>query len=57
MDLAHKYINKINYQLYYQDFMMLKMVFINENINLLIIGGSQGAKIFDTLIKSSIIKF
>jgi len=29
---------------------------INNNINLLIIGGSQGAKIFDTLIKSSIIK-
>jgi len=29
---------------------------IDKNINLLIIGGSQGAKIFDTLIKSSIIK-
>ena len=29
---------------------------INKNINLLIIGGSQGARIFDTLIKSSIIK-
>jgi UDP-N-acetylglucosamine--N-acetylmuramyl-(pentapeptide) pyrophosphoryl-undecaprenol N-acetylglucosamine transferase len=29
---------------------------INKNINLLIIGGSQGAKIFDTLIKSSIIE-
>ena len=28
---------------------------IDKNINLLIIGGSQGAKIFDTLIKSSII--
>ena len=29
---------------------------IDKNINLLIIGGSQGAKIFDTLIKSSIIE-
>jgi UDP-N-acetylglucosamine--N-acetylmuramyl-(pentapeptide) pyrophosphoryl-undecaprenol N-acetylglucosamine transferase len=29
---------------------------INKNINLLIVGGSQGAKIFDTLIKSSIIE-
>jgi UDP-N-acetylglucosamine--N-acetylmuramyl-(pentapeptide) pyrophosphoryl-undecaprenol N-acetylglucosamine transferase len=29
---------------------------IDKNINLLIIGGSQRAKIFDTLIKSSIIK-
>ena len=29
---------------------------IDKNINLLIIGGSQGARIFDTLIKSSIIK-
>ena len=29
---------------------------IDKNISLLIIGGSQGAKIFDTLIKSSIIK-
>jgi len=29
---------------------------IEKNINLLIIGGSQGAKIFDTLIKSSIIE-
>ena len=29
---------------------------INEDINLLIIGGSQGAKIFDTLIKNSIIE-
>ena len=29
---------------------------INENINLLVIGGSQGAKIFDGLIKNAIIK-
>ena len=29
---------------------------INKSINLLIIGGSQGAKIFDTLIKTTIIK-
>ena len=29
---------------------------IDKNINLLILGGSQGAKIFDTLIKSSIIE-
>jgi len=33
-----------------------KAVGIDKNINLLIIGGSQGAKIFDTLIKSSIIE-
>jgi UDP-N-acetylglucosamine--N-acetylmuramyl-(pentapeptide) pyrophosphoryl-undecaprenol N-acetylglucosamine transferase len=29
---------------------------INDHINLLVIGGSQGAKIFDNLIKASIIK-
>ncbi len=29
---------------------------INKKINLLIIGGSQGARIFDTLVKNSIIK-
>jgi len=29
---------------------------INDCINLLVIGGSQGAKIFDTLIKSSVIE-
>ena len=29
---------------------------INEEVNLLIIGGSQGARIFDTLVKNSIIK-
>jgi len=29
---------------------------IDKNINLLIIGGSQGAKIFDTLLKTSIIE-
>ena len=29
---------------------------IDKNINLLVIGGSQGAKIFDTLVKSSIIE-
>jgi UDP-N-acetylglucosamine--N-acetylmuramyl-(pentapeptide) pyrophosphoryl-undecaprenol N-acetylglucosamine transferase len=29
---------------------------IDKNINLLIIGGSQGAKVFDTLIESSIIE-
>ena len=29
---------------------------INEKINLLIIGGSQGARIFDTIVKNSIIK-
>ena len=29
---------------------------IDKNINLLIIGGSQGAKVFDTLIKTSIIE-
>jgi UDP-N-acetylglucosamine--N-acetylmuramyl-(pentapeptide) pyrophosphoryl-undecaprenol N-acetylglucosamine transferase len=29
---------------------------INEEVNLLIIGGSQGARIFDTLVQNSIIK-
>ncbi|WP_415303673.1 UDP-N-acetylglucosamine--N-acetylmuramyl-(pentapeptide) pyrophosphoryl-undecaprenol N-acetylglucosamine transferase [Candidatus Pelagibacter sp. Uisw_090] len=29
---------------------------IDKNVNLLIIGGSQGAKIFDTMVKSSIIE-
>ena len=33
-----------------------KAIGIDKNINLLIIGGSQGAKLFDTLIKSSIIR-
>ena len=33
-----------------------KAVDIDKKINLLVIGGSQGAKIFDTLIKSSIIE-
>ena len=33
-----------------------KAISINENINLLVIGGSQGAKIFDGLIKNAIIE-
>ena len=36
--------------------MNVKKLKYDKNINLLIIGGSQGAKIFDTLIKSSIIE-
>ena len=33
-----------------------KTKIINDQIKLLVIGGSQGAKIFDTLIKNSIVK-
>jgi len=33
-----------------------KSVIFGEHINLLIIGGSQGAKVFDTLVKTAIIK-
>ena len=54
-----KYINKINViptLLRKRFYDVKKSESINENINLLIIGGSQGAKIFDTLIKATIIK-
>jgi len=58
-NFPNKYINKINVipALLRKNFYDVKKADgINKNINLLIIGGSQGAKIFDTLIKSSIIK-
>tara|TARA_B110000967_G_scaffold105917_1_gene108658 strand:- start:439 stop:1509 length:1071 start_codon:yes stop_codon:yes gene_type:complete len=34
---------------------MKKIDMINKNVDLLVIGGSQGAKLFDTIIKNSII--
>jgi len=54
-----KYVNKITVipALLRKKFYDIKKTEdINKNINLLIVGGSQGAKIFDTLIKSSIIE-
>ena len=54
-----KYIDKINIVpalLRKKFYDVGKAESIDKNINLLIIGGSQGAKIFDTLIKNSIIK-
>ena len=54
-----KYMNKINIipTLLRKKFYDVKKADgIDKNINLLIIGGSQGAKIFDTLIKSMTIK-
>ena len=58
-NLPDKYINKISVipALLRKNFYSVKKADdIDKNINLLIIGGSQGAKIFDTLIKSSIIE-
>ena len=58
-NLPNKYINKINVipALLRKKFYDVKKAHsIDKNINLLIIGGSQGAKIFDTLIKSTIIE-
>ena len=54
-----KLINKISLipTLLRKEFYSNKMtVFIDKEINLLIIGGSQGAKLFDTLIYESLIK-
>ena len=54
-----KYVSKINIipALLRKKFYKVKKAdSIDKNINLLIIGGSQGAKIFDTLIKFSIIE-
>jgi len=54
-----KYINKIKVipallrKTFYET---EKVDDINDHINLLVIGGTQGAKIFDTLLKKSIIK-
>jgi len=58
-NLPNKYISKISVipALLRKKFYNVKKADgIDKNINLLIIGGSQGARIFDTLIKSSIIK-
>ena len=58
-NFPNKYINKINVipALLRKKFYNIKKAnIIDKKINLLIIGGSQGAKIFDTLIKLSIIE-
>ena len=58
-NLPKKYISKISVipALLRKKFYNVKKAGgMDRNINLLIIGGSQGAKIFDTLIKSSIIE-
>jgi len=58
-NLPNKYISKINVipALLRKNFYDVKKAdSIDKNVNLLIIGGSQGAKIFDTLIKSPIIE-
>ncbi|MDB4232956.1 UDP-N-acetylglucosamine--N-acetylmuramyl-(pentapeptide) pyrophosphoryl-undecaprenol N-acetylglucosamine transferase [Candidatus Pelagibacter sp.] len=58
-NFPHKYMNKIDIipTLLRKKFYDVKKADgIDKNINLLIIGGSQGAKIFDTLIKSLTIK-
>ena len=58
-NLPNKYSSKINVipALLRKKFYEVKKAdSIDKNINLLIIGGSQGAKIFDTLIKSTIIE-
>ena len=58
-NLPNKYIKKISVipALLRKKFYDIKKAdSIDKKINLLIIGGSQGAKIFDTLIKSSIIE-
>jgi len=58
-NIPNKYISKISVipALLRKKFYNVKKAdAIDKNINLLIIGGSQGAKIFDTLIRSSIIE-
>jgi len=58
-NFPNKYINKINVipALLRKKFYEIKKTeSIDEHINLLVIGGSQGAKIFDNLIKASIVK-
>jgi len=58
-NLPNKYISKISVipgLLRKKFYDVKKADSIDKNVNLLIIGGSQGAKIFDTLIKSSIIE-
>ena len=58
-NLPNRYINKINVipALLRKNFYEIKKTeSIDEYIHLLVIGGSQGAKIFDSLIKISIIE-
>ena len=58
-NFPNRYINKVNVipaLLRKKFYDTKKAESINEHINLLVIGGSQGAKIFDSLIKSSIIE-
>jgi len=58
-NFPNKYISKINVipaLLRKKFYDVKKAENIDKDINLLIIGGSQGAKIFDTLIRSSIIE-
>jgi|TARA_B110000037_G_scaffold29814_1_gene35676 UDP-N-acetylglucosamine--N-acetylmuramyl-(pentapeptide) pyrophosphoryl-undecaprenol N-acetylglucosamine transferase len=58
-NLPNKYISKISIipALLRKKFYDVKKAdSIDKNINLLIIGGSQGAKVFDTLIASSIVE-
>jgi UDP-N-acetylglucosamine--N-acetylmuramyl-(pentapeptide) pyrophosphoryl-undecaprenol N-acetylglucosamine transferase len=58
-NFPNKFINKISIipALLRKNFYEVKKAEnIDKNINLLIIGGSQGAKIFDLIIKSSIIE-
>jgi UDP-N-acetylglucosamine--N-acetylmuramyl-(pentapeptide) pyrophosphoryl-undecaprenol N-acetylglucosamine transferase len=58
-NFPNKYINKINVipALLRKNFYEAeKAAQINNNVNLLVIGGSQGAKIFDKLIKNPIIE-
>jgi len=58
-NFPNKYISKINVipALLRKNFYNVKKTdSIGKNVNLLIIGGSQGAKIFDTLVKSTVIE-
>ena len=58
-NLPNKYANKINVipaLLKKKFYEVKKAKSIDESINLLVIGGSQGAKVFDTLIKTPAIE-
>ena len=58
-NFPNKYINKINVipALLRKKFYEIKKTeIIDKHINLLVIGGSQGAKVFDNLIKAQIVK-
>jgi len=58
-NFPNQYLNKINLippLLRKKFYNIEKTKNIKEHINLLVIGGSQGARIFDTLIKTSVIE-